>query len=181
MSNACATSLQSNEIIITNYKPVFTINQGCYFAGPGGSNYQWLLNGQDIPGATTQFYTATATGYYALKMTNTNGCAGISDIVFANCKTAIAELFPYGKIHLFPNPARNTVNIEIELTKSLELYFELFNSAGQVVGHIPSLDKTGNILKMKVPLDGISSGTYYFQTVVKGEEKAYIQQFEVVR
>lgn len=48
----------------------------------GGSNtvavsYQWLNNGTNISGATTQYYNATTTGNYSLKVTK-NGCVGNS-------------------------------------------------------------------------------------------------------
>lgn len=40
--------------------------------------YQWLLNNTAINGATNQFYTATASGSYQLKVSNADGCSTIS-------------------------------------------------------------------------------------------------------
>lgn len=44
-----------------------------------GVSYQWLNNNVNIAGATTQYYNATATGDYSLKVTKA-GCIGYSGI-----------------------------------------------------------------------------------------------------
>jgi photosystem II stability/assembly factor-like uncharacterized protein len=43
-----------------------------------GLTYQWRKDGTDIPSATTNSYTANATGQYAVKVTNSTGCDSIS-------------------------------------------------------------------------------------------------------
>jgi PKD repeat protein len=43
--------------------------------GPlGGTTYQWLLNGNILPGDTFQNYTATVNGLYSVIVTNSYGC-----------------------------------------------------------------------------------------------------------
>lgn len=44
-----------------------------------GDSYQWMNNGVNIPGATSQNYTATITGDYTVVVTNAGGCSGESD------------------------------------------------------------------------------------------------------
>ncbi len=40
------------------------------------SSYQWYLNNQLIPGATTASYSATQPGIYSLQLSTANGCSG---------------------------------------------------------------------------------------------------------
>jgi hypothetical protein len=71
------------------YYPGFTTpsvagpSSGC--ADPGVSlstqaysAYQWIQDGSDIPGATSQSYTATASGTYSVRVTDQTGCIGTS-------------------------------------------------------------------------------------------------------
>ena len=43
-----------------------------------GDSYQWLLNGEEIPDAITNEFTATAAGVYSVVVTD-NGCPGVSN------------------------------------------------------------------------------------------------------
>lgn len=43
-----------------------------------GSAYQWIKDDVDIAGATSSSYTATITGIYKVRVTNTSGCSAIS-------------------------------------------------------------------------------------------------------
>lgn len=43
--------------------------------------YQWYLDGNEISGATNNFYTAHATGVYSLKATNGNGCVAMDELM----------------------------------------------------------------------------------------------------
>jgi len=43
-----------------------------------GLTYQWLLNGNNISGATSANYTADSTGAYTLQVTNANNCVQVS-------------------------------------------------------------------------------------------------------
>ena len=78
--NCVSTSLDFNIIEIV---PTITSAGNEVIICPGGSidltssiadSYQWSLNGVDIPGATSQTYTATLAGAYAV--TTTIGATG---------------------------------------------------------------------------------------------------------
>lgn len=46
-----------------------------------GDSYQWKKDGVDIPGATSQNFTATESGDYSVEVINAGGCSGVSDPV----------------------------------------------------------------------------------------------------
>jgi hypothetical protein len=54
---------------------------GLTATAPGATAFQWLLNGNPIPGATNTSYTATAAGTYSVQATSSNGCVGTSSAV----------------------------------------------------------------------------------------------------
>lgn len=46
---------------------------------PASSTYQWMLNGVDIPGATSQIYNAPVAGIYSVRIRDINNCRKVSD------------------------------------------------------------------------------------------------------
>ncbi|MTI20430.1 T9SS type B sorting domain-containing protein, partial [Fulvivirga sp. RKSG066] len=46
-----------------------------------GATYQWLENGSPIAGANSNEYDATSAGNYSLRVTNTNGCSTVSNVL----------------------------------------------------------------------------------------------------
>lgn len=46
---------------------------------PASSMYQWMLNGVDIPGATSQIYNAPVAGIYSVRIIDINNCRKVSD------------------------------------------------------------------------------------------------------
>lgn len=51
----------------------------------GGENsYQWFMNGEEIDGANSENYTATASGSYSVVITDANGCKNQSEEVTVN-------------------------------------------------------------------------------------------------
>jgi len=60
----------------------------CYGANTVNSNYssgnQWYFNGDSIGSATSQNYAAGQSGFYSVKVTDSNGCTGTSSFVSVN-------------------------------------------------------------------------------------------------
>lgn len=73
--------------------------EGCYdtcapytiLGPPGGISYQWLMNGNILPGDTFQNLTTTVSGLYSVIVTNSFGCTdttGVLDLTLYPCDTA---------------------------------------------------------------------------------------------
>lgn len=62
-----------------------------------GSSYQWYLNGNPINGATSQSYSVTAAGSYAVDVTNADPCdgSGMSAATVITVNTAPTAAFTY--------------------------------------------------------------------------------------
>ena len=46
-----------------------------------GISYQWLLDNVDIPGANTNFYTASSSGSYTVRITNSDNCSRVTSAI----------------------------------------------------------------------------------------------------
>lgn len=77
------------------------------------NTYQWLLNGSIIPGATGATYTVKENGDYTVKVTDQNGCEGVSLIYkVTNVPNSIdAKAALTAQIRVYPNPATDEVTI----------------------------------------------------------------------
>jgi hypothetical protein len=110
---------------VTLANPVITSNEPI-------ASYQWLdcNNGfAIIPGATSQSYTATATGSYAVKITQ--GACVDTSVCTAITTLGVGEI-QQGSISVFPNPVMNELSIVNDKIGG-SIYFEILNVTGQVV------------------------------------------------
>lgn len=76
------------------------------------ASYQWLLNDQPLPGATTASITVTENGDYRVITENERGCTDTSD-VYTVSNVGIEDVTGLAdQISIFPNPARDKVFIQ---------------------------------------------------------------------
>jgi hypothetical protein len=62
---------------------------------PTATAYQWLQNGTPASNATTSSFKAFAAGSYALKVTDANGCSGVSPAVTVNVNPGVQAIITY--------------------------------------------------------------------------------------
>src|SRR5690606_5612933 len=109
--------------------------------------YQWILNGQDIPGASSSTYTVLENGDYQVIVTNEHGCTDTSEIYeVRNVGIVMPNITDL--IRIYPNPVIDKVHIHAPMPVSVGLY---------------SLE--GRLLKQAVnasqlDLDGFTKGVY---------------------
>jgi len=116
--------------------------------------YQWVDCDNaysPIEGATSQSYTATANGNYAVIITidlcsDTSVCTQITSV-------GVDMLLANDGISVYPNPFSSQLTIELKENKK-ERYFEILNSLGVIVFK-------GNIVnRTTIPTDKFTSGFY---------------------
>jgi hypothetical protein len=118
--------------------------------------YQWLLFGNPIVGATSQSYTITETGAYALQIVSENGCENTSSTQFINY-IAVDEQ-PFSEVKVFPNPAQDMIYIQgLESFIGKELI--VFNSLGQRIHSLSNIASKG----LRLDLTAYPKGIYHLQ------------------
>jgi PKD repeat protein len=93
------------------------------------AGYQWYLNGDIIPGATLQFYSASSDGYYSVMIDNGSGCTSTSQGYYLNVTNVAVQNFE-NAIQVYPNPARDMFTIS-GLSDALKI--EVSDIAGKIV------------------------------------------------
>jgi len=170
VSQVSAQGCESERSIISHSvnslpaKPVISWS-GVQFSTPAtGVNYQWLLNGTPISGATASIHKPLNTGDFRLRITDPNGCINISDS-FKLVVTAIANLAttPARNIAtVYPNPASNKVVLEFTTLPTINLNFQLVTPSGKVLSSTTGRNKV-NI----IDVSGIQSGNYFIRVIGK--------------
>jgi hypothetical protein len=92
---------------------------------------QWFLNGDSIPGATSQFYTVTQNGFYTVEVTNIDGCSSTST-AFSVTDVGINVYNTADYFNIYPNPAKGLFSVVIS---GPDCYadIEIYNSTGGLV------------------------------------------------
>ncbi len=103
-----------------------------------GDAYQWLLNGDTIPGATNQTYTPTENGVYTVIMTAFNGCSGSNNYTVQN--VSVKE-FNGGIVAVSPNPSNGVFT----LSASQAVTYVLYNVLGEQVASSSVFSKVHSI------------------------------------
>lgn len=112
--------------------PTVTIaqNGGQFVASPAaGLQFQWLLNGAVIAGATGSAYTPLQAGNYQVVATNNQNCRDSSNVLFF---TSVPETKAgKNRLQIYPNPVASHLVIEGEANHSERLLIQWFDVQGK--------------------------------------------------
>ena len=146
-----------------------SVNGNIITAINANGTYQWVdcnNNFEPIPFATQQTHTVQLTGNYAVEITQ-NGCTQRSECVSVTI-IGINENENQTKINIFPNPANQWVNLQVENSLVGEPYW-IQSLLGNVV-----LTGVINQENMKINLSTLSKGLYIIKI---GEAKRLSYKF----
>jgi hypothetical protein len=147
----------SLDLTITNVDATTSLSGITLTANASGAQYQWVnCNNNNAPifGQTNQTFTPTASGNYAVIVSEGN-CTATSNCV--NVIVSGIEEIVNSTIDIYPNPANESVTI----TSSHNIQkIELMNALGQVVQVFESLS-----LKSYSLILPIESGTYFVKII----------------
>ncbi|WP_250630450.1 LamG-like jellyroll fold domain-containing protein [Rhodoflexus caldus] len=131
-------AVSSNEIeiqISENISTALTVAQGgrlfVQVAGnPAVQRYEWFRNGQLIASTISREFTAEQAGNYSVSLITSNGCRFTSAVVAVdNTIVGIEEWPTVVPLRLYPNPARDQLQIQSSLLKIEDC--KVFNALGQ--------------------------------------------------
>lgn len=126
------------------------------------STYQWVLNGDPIPGATDPNYQPLVSGNYTVVVTDSSGCSGQSEIFqyTAPVVDGLNEAEIANPFVVFPNPSNGQFQIEMDMNGPYTVV--VMNAVGQIVyreeqenGKRSSINlKTVGMYVIQVAIDG---------------------------
>ena len=138
--------------------PVVTV-AGFTLTASGGTSYQWLLDGDIIPGATSDTYTATENGSYAVIVYSADGCEQTSE-AFEIIVNGISDEIISSQILLFPNPADEYISLDVHILTGNK-NITVINTIGEILLTITT--ETTEIIN--IPIAEMASGIYHVRIV----------------
>jgi hypothetical protein len=142
----------------------FNVSGNTLSATPGMAGYQWYLNGNLIPGATTSTYTATQSGSYYVIVTNSNGCKDQSQTKPFTL-VGVNDVSSLSGVRIFPNPHNGVFTIQCPADKPNGMItIEVRDISGKLV-YQESLTAAGATIEKTIDLTSLSSGAYILRIV----------------
>lgn len=145
-ATGCDSTITINLTIINVDKTV-SINGSTLTANDGAATYEWLnCDNNTSTGVTTQSFTPTATGNYAVAL-NSNGCIDTSDCTHVIISSIANNTIAANSIIAFPNPTNSqvTLNAANGFNKAT---LKLTSLTGQVVRYVQGISGTTYTLNM---------------------------------
>ncbi len=127
-------------------------------------NFQWLLNGQPIEGATNDTLEVSISGSYQLQVTNDAGCSNISasvEVMLTNTEDLAGMSFK-----LFPNPSDGQIYLTWEARQVSELQVEVYSTIGQKLRQFQWTQPANTV---KLDLQNLQKGMYWVKIRVKDQ------------
>lgn len=132
----CASPVSSFVSVVVSPTPgqPMVFQNGAILASSAQVGNQWFLNGNPIAGATSQFYTPTANGFYSVQVT-LNGCpsevSALLNFVLVGTREPLGDL----DINIYPNPTQGWVQVAYAAPQMQRetAALCLFNTLGQRV------------------------------------------------
>ena len=123
-------------------------------------NYQWLLDGQPIAGATEATYQATVTGEYTLMVNTANDCTFESNTIELII-SSVESINGLETMTIAPNPLSNETSIYLKTSKQMDLTIRLIDGSGKVLT-VNQATVNGN-LTHTFDMVSYASGIYFIQ------------------
>jgi hypothetical protein len=164
-------STQTQNVIVTVPVATTTLNGITISATASGATYQWINCGTGntpISGATSQTFTATANGTYAVIVTQ-NGCSSTSSCV--TISTVGLDEIDQTIFTVYPNPNNGTFKIVTELQTTITVT----NASGQLI--------TTQLLgpgESTIELTNAESGIYFI-TARDSNGQVIVQRISIIQ
>jgi glucose/arabinose dehydrogenase len=133
------------------------------------TTYQWFLDGNAIPGATSPEFVPVQNGFYECRLTTAGGCTYFVGLQIEVVNTAIPE--SVAAFSLTPNPTAGEFFVRLELTRSERLTLLLTDTQQRTIF---SQTHQGQRLDKKIDLQHLPAGTYFL--TVQMESGSFVRR-----
>jgi hypothetical protein len=164
--NGCYSFITTNINIFPALNLTVTQNGNTLAVNQVGTAYQWVdcnNNNAPIAGATSQSFTPTVSGSYAVKIT-TSDCIQYSSCMNVSMDNVGLENNEQHFVNIFPNPANNVLNVELKDMAKIQI----LSLAGQVILDLDAAQTH------QVDLSSLSQGVYFVR--VNNETMRFVKQ-----
>ena len=124
------------------------------------NQYQWLLDGEPINGATESNYTAFENGEYSLMVTNDNGCSYTSEslsVILSNIE-AVTNLMDFT---VYPLPFYEYLNYQVSFENATDVKTSLIDQHGKIIQE-KIFSRTARI-NDQISAENLASGVYFLK------------------
>jgi len=157
--------------ILPSPMPVIEAQAGTLTVVGTYEEYQWLLNGMPIDGATQSSYVVLEDGTYTLTVVDVYGCKGTSNAI--NVELNAASSIPTLKsVQVTPNPFSSQIRLELTASETLSLELTIIDLQGKTM-LTDKLSITSTTIR-DYDLGQIPSGTYLL--VLKNGKGEWVEQ-----
>lgn len=141
-----------------------------------GASYKWYKNGSLVSTTVVPYYKITSTGNYTLTITN-NGCSSTSAVFVVNRVTGIRNSTSLiNNIELYPNPAYQNLNINIQSGKNMNVQMRIVDIGGKDV-FIKDIQVTKGENYQSLDVSKYAKGLYLIQ--INDDEGVTVEKFVV--
>lgn len=113
-------------------QPEITQVDNDLMTGANYASYQWFLDGELIPGATSSNFTPEQIGSYTVLVTDNNGCSNTSEPI--DFVVRVDELPAFLKaVTLSPNPFSDQLNVQIQVERPINLELAILAVNGELI------------------------------------------------
>lgn len=139
--------------------PNITEIAGVLYANVTASSYQWYLNGNPIPGATSSSYTPSTDGIYTVIAKNGNCLSGTSSgYSFVMSSVNDNLIMCEDCMTLSPNPTNNHITLNVPFLKPANVNIQLTDALGRMV--FRNTLYTNGIQNYVINMQNFAQGTY---------------------
>lgn len=157
-NSGCTAESNHYSLRVYPVPSVSIIVSGDTLSSYGAVGYQWLLNNEDIQGATNPLYIAKQNGSYSLEITDTSGCTETSNPVNITTVAGINEVTADAFFSIYPNPVTDGSLIVVTAPQFEGQSLRLFDAEGRLVGNwIITSTRTA------LPLSPLARGVYFLK------------------
>ena len=165
----CVTSgtCQTISITQTSINATVQVNGGALSSNQSGAGYVWLdCNNGNAPinGATSQTFSPTVNGSYAVQIT-LNGCSATSSCVSYN--SAGLEQLDFNVV-LYPNPTTGKVTLSFDNEKTIETM-----TVTDLTGRLINNKQTFTAQMIEIDLSSEAAGVYFLNIEIEGKSKTF--------